>query len=141
MKMRDCPQCKGKMKIGLAVNAQGRTIHPWHCEFCNKAWGSLCASLNDAIEWSKQNGPLKRVLTSTEKSIREGYISISDYTHMTPCEVCSTTGTTEVHHWAPRHLFGAEADKWPMGHLCRKCHQKWHAIVTPNMSRQKGKAA
>lgn len=53
-----------------------------------------------------------------------------------PCEVCGSTDGTEWHHWAPRHLFGDEAESWPMGALCRMCHRRWHAVVTPNMSQR-----
>ncbi len=51
------------------------------------------------------------------------------------CEVCGRYGA-QAHHWAPRHLFDAEADKWPTGFLCQTCHERWHAQVTPNMTDQ-----
>lgn len=51
------------------------------------------------------------------------------------CEVCGKPGT-EVHHFAPRHLFGDECEKWPQSNLCKSCHDKWHTIVTPNMSKR-----
>ncbi|MFA5376913.1 MAG: hypothetical protein WC455_14280 [Dehalococcoidia bacterium] len=51
------------------------------------------------------------------------------------CEVCGRPGV-EVHHWAPRHLFGDECDSWPKSNLCKACHAKWHALVTPNMSKR-----
>ena len=41
------------------------------------------------------------------------------------CEVCGHTGA-EVHHWAPRFIFGNEADQWPTGYLCPTCHAYWH---------------
>jgi len=46
------------------------------------------------------------------------------------CEVCGAIGVEE-HHWAPRFIFGEEADKWPVSRLCPKCHSLWHAKVTP----------
>lgn len=51
------------------------------------------------------------------------------------CEVCGKPGT-EVHHFAPRHLFGDECEKWPQSNLCKSCHDRWHATVTPNMSKR-----
>ena len=45
-----------------------------------------------------------------------------------PCRVCGKRGA-ELHHWAPRHLFGAEADLWPTDYLCKSCHQLWHHHV------------
>ncbi len=53
-----------------------------------------------------------------------------------PCAVCGTVGPREVHHWAPRHLFGADADKWPTANLCGACHRQWHDLVTPKMSKR-----
>lgn len=42
-----------------------------------------------------------------------------------PCVRCGAWGTEE-HHWAPRSLFGDEADLWPTAWLCPNCHQRWH---------------
>lgn len=53
-----------------------------------------------------------------------------------PCERCGSTTGTELHHWAPRHLFD-DADAWPMSYLCPACHREWHQIVTPHMHRKK----
>lgn len=50
-----------------------------------------------------------------------------------PCERCGSEEGSEVHHWAPAHLFDDWLD-WPTSHLCRKCHREWHSVVTPNMS-------
>lgn len=141
MKIQTCPNCRAEMKIGLAANSRDDTILPWYCDPCGKAWGSLCASREDAAEWCKTNGYLRRVFTETEKQLRTGVISIEDFGHMVPCEVCGAKGTTEVHHWAPHHLFPGEADKWPTGNLCRPCHMRWHQRVTPNMGKKRSNAA
>jgi hypothetical protein len=52
-----------------------------------------------------------------------------------PCATCHRLAVVEYHHWAPSHLFGEEADYWPGSMLCRRCHERWHRIVTPLMSR------
>lgn len=49
-----------------------------------------------------------------------------------PCARCGSTNGTEVHHWAPRHLFD-DADAWPTSPLCPTCHREWHRVVTPKM--------
>lgn len=49
------------------------------------------------------------------------------------CRKCGHLGA-ELHHWAPYHLFGDEADQWPTDYLCRPCHRRWHDLVTPKMS-------
>lgn len=33
----------------------------------------------------------------------------------------------EDHHFAPRAVFGDEADEWPRALLCREHHAEWHA--------------
>jgi 5-methylcytosine-specific restriction endonuclease McrA len=58
---------------------------------------------------------------------------VEDFSQDHKCAVCGKTGT-EYHHFAPRHLFGDEADKWPGVYLCRPHHTEWHTLVTPNMS-------
>jgi hypothetical protein len=51
------------------------------------------------------------------------------------CAVCGETGT-ELHHFAPKHLFGSdEAEKWPKTYLCKNHHTMWHRIVTPDMGK------
>lgn len=49
------------------------------------------------------------------------------------CQVCGNRDA-ELHHWAPRHLFGDECENWPKDYLCRDCHARWHTYVTPNMA-------
>lgn len=51
-----------------------------------------------------------------------------------PCEVCGDPAT-QLHHWAPTHLFGSEAGDWPTGYLCQLHHRRWHDVVTPDMHR------
>ena len=48
------------------------------------------------------------------------------------CRVCGIH-EVELHHWAPRALFGDDADLWPMDFLCRECHSRWHTAVTPTL--------
>jgi hypothetical protein len=54
-----------------------------------------------------------------------------------PCEKCGSYRQVETHHWAPRYLFGNEAWEWPTSLLCRECHRRWHATVTPRMAERK----
>lgn len=51
-----------------------------------------------------------------------------------PCDRCGEKAALQMHHWAPRHLFGDECDEWPTANLCQKCHERWHRLVTPHMS-------
>lgn len=52
------------------------------------------------------------------------------------CSRCGARGA-ELHHWAPRAYFGAECDNWPTDYLCRKCHDRWHALVTPGLVQER----
>jgi hypothetical protein len=61
---------------------------------------------------------------------------IENYSGYEVCAVCGEPGT-ELHHWAPRHLFSDEADQWPTSYLCRKHHNTWHDLVTPNMGKRR----
>ncbi|MBU2052495.1 hypothetical protein KKH13_04800 [Patescibacteria group bacterium] len=61
------------------------------------------------------------------------WVKVIDNDQVPFCEVCGSVDNIEYHHCAPRHLFGDDADKWPISRLCRKCHIKWHQIVTPKM--------
>ena len=47
-----------------------------------------------------------------------------------PCARCESTEGTQLHHWAPRAIFGSrEADRWPTAHLCPPCHSLWHRLM------------
>lgn len=45
------------------------------------------------------------------------------------CSVCGTLAVLEWHHYAPRALFGDDADNWPCGALCHACHVRWHKTM------------
>lgn len=52
----------------------------------------------------------------------------ANYTGIEKCQYdgCNMTAI-EWNHYAPRALFGEDADRWPIGPLCRMHHQTWHA--------------
>ena len=51
------------------------------------------------------------------------------------CVVCGARGA-EMHHWAPRAIFGKdECEQWPKDFLCKSCHDLWHLKVTPSYDR------
>ena len=45
-----------------------------------------------------------------------------DRTSEIACARCGEISGVELHHWAPRARFGDDADRWPTGFLCRRCH-------------------
>ena len=124
--MNDCDKCGSKdIKIGITNIVSGATVYPLYCGDCNKVFTQYIKK-NIAQEYERTHGKLKYVETDTAKHIKQKAILIK-------CEVCGK-GEAEKHHWSPRHLFGDEAERWPTAMLCRSCHQRWHKIVTPNMS-------
>lgn len=58
---------------------------------------------------------------------------VEDRTGTNICVVC-VAEEGELHHWAPKALFGDASEDWPKSHLCRKCHAEWHSKVTPGIS-------
>lgn len=48
------------------------------------------------------------------------------------CVVCGER-TCELHHWAPKGIFGKDASLWPTDYLCKIHHDLWHQTVTPQL--------
>ena len=46
-----------------------------------------------------------------------------------PCGVCREPALLELHHLAPREMFGDDCEKWPKVRVCRRCHECWHNVV------------
>lgn len=46
-----------------------------------------------------------------------------------------TTDLVELNHFAPRAIFGDEAEDWPTGYLCPEHHREWGERVTPQLNR------
>lgn len=56
-----------------------------------------------------------------------------DYTsNSPPCYVCGRTDGTELHHFAPQHIF-PDAHKWPQEYLCKKHHDEWHVMMAAHI--------
>jgi hypothetical protein len=57
---------------------------------------------------------------------------VNDYRNLAHCEVCGAAGA-ELHHWMPQAFSKVVDDisKWPVGYLCKSCHDRWHEAVTP----------
>jgi hypothetical protein len=47
-----------------------------------------------------------------------------------PCCVIGCNGIgVEWHHFAPKHLFGPDADRWPGAWVCVTHHLEWHRLT------------
>jgi hypothetical protein len=135
---KKCPHCGlSPMAIGITQNRAGATVYPFFCDGCGEVtqqYASRAASAEYAL-----HGPLREVMTKTARKVALGLAPAEiEKRIMPPCEVCGSTDKIEEHHWAPWHLFGEEAEKWPKSYLCQPCHVRWHQTVTPDMGKRKG---
>lgn len=132
-----CAACHSQnIAIGEARNIRDQVIHPYYCADCGEVMTQYASKAAARAYGISSRQALKRVYTVTEKKVASGELNLADFDHNHPCEVCGSTGDTQVHHWAPFHLFGDESYDWPTGHLCQACHTRWHQLVTPNMGRR-----
>lgn len=120
-----CVHCGVSLDADLVrtITTSGTSQVYWKCLRCKR----------------NANGPGKFIEHSkiTKYGIKIENIPVEKDYRTERCAVCGALGA-EYHHWAPRHLFGDDADKWPGAHLCNKHHTLWHRLVTPLMS-QRGK--
>lgn len=124
-KRKNCIYCKNTVLAQLVrnVTASGVSQVYWLCPQCdNNAAGPG--------QWIKHE-LVKTVIDPDTLPV------IKNYSGSHLCEVCHSP-FAEWHHWAPRHLFGEEADLWPTAFLCHKCHMRWHDLVTPSMALKRG---
>lgn len=125
-KTSHCRNCKTatiwRLHISRFVNGSSHFV--WVCSVCDRPVASNAAS---GIYI-----PHDRVLEHlTVGEINALPLLMPDLSAR--CVVCGDRNC-ELHHWAPRHLFGEECEKWPKDYLCVKCHARWHELLTPNMA-------
>lgn len=118
-----------------------------HCEKCGldepvELVRTLASNGASLVYWECQqhHGNIRPAAWIAHKKLLDKNIDIEDlpivenYENDHECVVCHKKGC-ELHHFAPRYIFGAEeAEKWPKEYLCRDHHSQWHDLVTPNMS-------
>ena len=64
-----------------------------------------------------------------EPSFHDPPVLLDDRLTRPPCIRCGAFGT-QLHHFAPRAIFGAEeAELWPSAWLCPDCHDYWHRMM------------
>jgi hypothetical protein len=132
------------VELGALVTSNGTRQIVRYCLDCRaKLSGAIAYSiLRDELGIDPATVPVFR---DQEKELR-------------PCEACGEPAHLHQHHWAPKHLFPdlveqelapspvfpdghtystPEYELWPKSFLCPSCHERWHRIVTPDMSRKK----
>lgn len=139
MKPASCNACGSKnLLVGRAKTQAGKDIYPHYCGDCAEVFATQQANRNELAQFVREHGEPKRVYSRTEQRLNAGEDVPVRVPHGKACEVCQSRENVELHHWAPAHLFGPECDKWPVGYLCRPCHNRWHRLVTPEMTKNKG---
>lgn len=108
LEQRICHTCADPLVRAKSKRGKAATQVCWWCVRCEVRWGPWEAPgyiLLDRLIDVTPNGSRKR------------------------CVRCDELGFLEEHHWAPREIFGEEADLFPTDLLCQKCHAHWHAKV------------
>lgn len=114
---RLCPH-DGRPELFLLRTANGYQQPRLRCRTCYKTL----------------SGSMK--LKDVDPSTVDGHIKDVQPTHA--CARCSRTDATEIHHWAPTHLF-ADAENWPKAPLCPACHRRWHVVTGTAGTSQPGR--
>lgn len=136
MKTKQCTCGSISFTIGKAKTQTGQVIYPRVCTRCDAVFAAWQATKAELEAYRDKWGEPDEVLTVTQQKIADGKQYAPSKTAGKACEVCGSTDSIHEHHWAPFHLFGPEAAKWPTSFLCQPCHSKWHSIVTPRMGKR-----
>ena len=96
------------------------------------AWCDSCAQwVTQAVAWHAGLWMPKDHAKLAELSLES--VPIRPVAFYRLCQRCREFGMCEVHHFAPRKLFGEACEAWPVAYLCKACHDAWHTTVTPGL--------
>lgn len=109
-----CPHCGGDIVLYRQINGNGAQVIVARCCKCDRIPNRKQPFLPKADYPHWESFPLYQ----------------DNMKHSEPCAVrgCDRRDT-EYHHFAPRALFGAEADDYPGAYLCQEHHDKWHKVT------------
>lgn len=120
-KIRRCLTCHADTKVILHRRqmSSGGFHFCWICSRCQKIY--------------KHNGR-----TWISGALVEQFLSPQEISNLPVLAAdfpvaCAKCGAPkgELHHWAPKAIFGAEsAEEWPTDYLCPACHKLWHDTIT-----------
>jgi hypothetical protein len=118
-----CKHCGGRnLTPYRQINGNGATVIILRCDNCGRN--------PDAAQPFQRKSDYPNFDTFP---ILQNYIINKE-----PCAVLGCENTdTEYHHFAPRYLFGADAERYPREYLCRMHHKEWHDKVTPEMHKRR----
>lgn len=115
-----CVHCGGEAEVKKTIKQNGAIAIGAHCPACNRR-----ATVETWLP--------KAQFTSAEI---DAMPVVANYIIDTKCQYRGCTETAiEWNHYAPRALFGEDADSWPIGPLCRAHHRTWHAGLEKRLMR------
>ncbi len=121
-----CERCgSDNVKLRRYIISNGDVHFRWKCLDC----GRLAQKTGQNVSHSK----VDELLDHYDKS-RSDIPIAEDYSGEAQCEVSGCERPAEVHHVAPRALFGDQCNQWPKVLLCREHHNEWHTTVTPYLN-------
>lgn len=122
IRKRSCKRCGKPTQAELAANVCANEVVfiGWWCTIC-RGWAQPGMWI-----------PKAKVL---ELGVKIEALPVRQMELGERCIRCYGYGA-EYHHWAPKALFREDFDKWPGDYLCRRCHDRWHTIMTPGLVRK-----
>lgn len=121
---KHCVNCKVTRDVVLhrQFSGNGAVTYLWICPVCNR-------KNPDNTRLFIPREEVEQMLSETE--IEQLPTIMPRFTDR--CARCGARDV-ELHHWAPRGIFGTiEAEGWPRDYLCKCCHDEWHLRVTPQL--------
>lgn len=118
-----CQFCKSRQVAHLNVKIlhSGAEAFVWVCDGCdrfNPFGGNMWIDSDQVYRYLTKTEVLTLPVLSEPLTSR--------------CAKCGSRGT-ELHHWAPKAVFGEDSDKWPQDYLCKPCHDEWHEKMSKNV--------
>lgn len=111
---RPCQRCNKETRQEICARENGNNglFYGWYCLIC-KWWTKKDEARTKFDTWIPKE---KLVEFGADLSL----IRVVEITTAERCIRCHKRGT-EVHHWAPKAIFGpADAETWPKDYLCKE---------------------
>jgi len=120
-----CQYCKKEVVATLHVQlfSNASRNYVWRCGDCSRPAPEIKSPLYIAKDKVEQHLTAEKIAA----------LPVIMPTFYDRCAVCGDRAV-EDHHWAPKAIFGEEAERWPHDKLCKVHHDIWHMKVTPNIS-------
>lgn len=99
--------------IGVRIYKDARRVLGAQCQRCGNAWGSFSTKYMCP-------DPLDRCGTGVISDSRDSAVT---------CMYANCDLPAQLHHYAPKKVFGQEADLFGVVPLCPEHHRAWHRVM------------